>query len=57
MAVPVEDLLFLLCTYALILEQKIQERRLRKEKYQIMINEGENLPRPLVLPEMHQRPA
>jgi hypothetical protein len=30
MAVPVEDLLFLLSAYALILEQKIQERRLRK---------------------------
>jgi len=32
-AVPVENLLLLLCAYALVLEQKIQERRLRKEKH------------------------
>lgn len=31
-AVPVEDLLLLLCAYALVLEQKIQEWRLREKK-------------------------
>ena len=33
MAVPVEDLLLLLCAYALVLKQKIQEWRLRKKRH------------------------